>query len=83
MTRLLWTDYLVPITKKTSSVKSNQNFQLFDGLRFVTFSALAHGASSVGLAVGVGSARVVMARVQGAARKNILELASLLRSDTS
>ena len=50
---------------------------------FVTFSALAHGASSVGLAVGVGSARVVMARVQGAARKNILELASLLRSDTS
>jgi hypothetical protein len=33
----------------------------------LTVSALAHGAASVGLAVGVGAARAVVARVQGAA----------------
>ena len=52
---------------------------MFGGRRVVTFSALAHGASGVGLAVGVGSARVIVARVQGTARKNILELATEIK----
>ena len=33
----------------------------------LTLSTLADGTSSVGLTVGVGSARVVVARIQGAA----------------
>lgn len=33
----------------------------------LTLSTLAYGTSAVGLTVGVGSARVVVARIQGAA----------------
>ena len=36
---------------------------------FLTFSALANSAATVGLAVSIGSARVVVARVQGTAGK--------------